>query len=292
LLTGVIAVASEEVDAGRIAGIAREQPLYLLTRILATAVDEEPVGALGDGETTERHQQGRDDGGRIHPAPRPDLRDVLEHDKADDRSDQCADRLKAECREHQLAPRARRDALGDDEVGGRIVAPEREPEAEQEEDEQVIARARDQQREEDHEDDHLDDEHHLAAIPVREAAEGDGADQDAEQARRTHHPVLKAAEVEFLGDQRHRDAGHEDDEALEELARGGERPDPPLHGGHRRPRHRRAVRPDGGLVNISLDRPRRRRRFLEIGRVDVHGGSLRVGMNRATTAVAVSAPWQ
>jgi hypothetical protein len=40
--------------------------------------------------------------------------------------------------------------------------------------------------------------------------------------------------VEFANDERQRDAGHEDDETLEELSGGGQRPDAPLHAGHRR----------------------------------------------------------
>ncbi len=256
-----------------IRGIAGEKPLYLFVRVFMPAVDQQPVGALGDGETAERHQQRGNDGGRVHPAPGADLREVLEHDEADDGCSQRAERLEAECREHQLPPRARGNALGDDEMRRWIVASERKPEPEQEEDEQIMARARDQEHQEDHEDDHLDDEHHLAAITVGKATEPDGADEDAEQARRTHHPVLEAGEVEFLGHQRHRDAGHEDDEALEELAGGGERPDSPLHGGERRPQQGRTVRPYGGVVDIGLDRAGRRGRFLGKRRVDVHGAS-------------------
>jgi hypothetical protein len=120
-------------------------------------------------------------------------------------------------------------------MGGRIVAAQRQPQPEQAGHEPEVARARHQQHQEDHENEHLDDEHALAAEIVRQAAEADGADEDAEQARRSDHPVLGPREAEFLPDERHGDAGHEHDEALEELAGRGEPPDAPLHGGHGHP---------------------------------------------------------
>ena len=64
-------------------------------------------------------------------------------------------------------------------------------------------------------------------------------------------------EAELLDDQRQGDAGHEDDQPLEELAGRGEQPDAPLHARHRNEDRRRAVGPEGRLVDVALDAARR-----------------------------------
>ena len=137
---------------------------------------------------------------------------------------------------------------------GRVVATERHADAEQADHQRQEVPDHDQEREEHAEDDHLGDEHALAAEIVREAAERDGADQDAREACRGDQALLGGGEMEFAGDQRHRDAAHEDDEALEELAEGGERPNAPLHARHGRGFERSAVRPYGQFVDIFLNR--------------------------------------
>ena len=48
-----------------------------------------------------------------------------------------------------------------------------------------------ERHEERHEDDHLGDEHRLAAEAIRQSAEGDGADKNAEQARRADDAMLE-----------------------------------------------------------------------------------------------------
>ncbi|MBV8614872.1 MAG: hypothetical protein JOY66_14070 [Acetobacteraceae bacterium] len=99
----------------------------------------------------------------------------------------------------------------------------------------------------------------IALRPNRSAAEQDGADQDAEQADRADDPFLGRADLELARDQRQGDAGHEHDEALEELPGRREGPDAPLHPGHWHAGQRGAVRPDRPLVDIVLHGARRGR---------------------------------
>ena len=70
-------------------------------------------------------------------------------------------------------------------------------------------------------------------------------------------PFSSRRQAEILDDQRQGDAGHEDDQPLEELAGGGEQPDPPLHAGHRNEVCRGAVGPGRRLVDVALDGARR-----------------------------------
>ena len=143
-------------------------------------------------------------------------------------------------------------------------------------------RAQHQQRQERHEDDHLGDEHALAPEVVGQASETDGADQDAEQAGGADQAVLRGTDAELARDQRQRDARHEDDEALEELSGRRERPDAPLHRGHRRVFQARAVRPDRQLVDVVLNgfatrfaAPRGERRCASLGYLRVHDSAPR-----------------
>ena len=138
-------------------------------------------------------------------------------------------------------------------MGGRVVAAERHAEAEQADHQRDEIGADDEQGQKGGEDDHLGDEHRAAAETVGEAAEEQGADEDAEQARGTDQAVVEGGDVELARDQRQGHAGHEDDEAFEELAGGGEAPDAPLHGGHGSRRQRGAVGPGRALVDIVLD---------------------------------------
>ena len=165
-----------------------------------------------------------------------------------------ADRLEGEGAEHQFAAAGAGNAFGDDHVRGRIIATEREADAEQADHQEGEVGAEDQRHQERAEDHHLGDEHRLAAEAIRQAAEADGADQNAEQARRADDAMLGGADVEFARDQRKRDAGHEDDEAFEEFAGGGQRPDQPLHPGHRRRRKMGPIGPHRQLVDMVLNR--------------------------------------
>jgi len=68
--------------------------------------------------------------------------------------------------------------------------------------------------------------------------------------------VLGRANAELSREERKRDARHEHDEALEEFARGGERPDEPLHARHRGRWKLGSIRPYGSFVNVLLNRLR------------------------------------
>ena len=142
---------------------------------------------------------------------------------------------------------------------GRIIAAERDanskqPEHQQSERLRPTCRDRDQQAQEDNEDNHLGDEHRLAAEAVGQAAQEQRADQDAEETCRTDETVLGRADIELVGDQRQRHAGHEHHKAFEEFAGRRQDEDAPLHRRHRRHVDARAVRPDRLLVDIGLDR--------------------------------------
>ena len=208
--------------------------------------------AFGDEEPSEQHQSRRDDRGRVHPPPRQQVRILAQHQITDGRADQRARGLEAECGQHQRSATARRRAFGDHQMRGRIIAAEREPHAEQADDQPDEAlREHDCHQEQDKQR-HLDDEHRLAAELIGQAAQRAGADQDAEQARRADQAMLGRREIELLADQRQGDAGHEDDQALEELARNRQPPNPFLHAGHRRRRRDGAVPPQRRFVDIAL----------------------------------------
>jgi hypothetical protein len=138
---------------------------------------------------------------------------------------------------------------------GRVVAAERKPQAEQEDHHLDVARRKAERDEKRHENDHLGDEHGLAAEAVRQAAERESADENAKQTRRADDAMLIGGDVELALEQRERDAGHENNIAFEEFARGGKRPDQPLHAGHRRGWKRGSVRPHGQFVDMLLNRP-------------------------------------
>ena len=183
----------------------------------------QPVGALGDVETAERHDHSGTDGGGIHPAPGVQGRVGGQHEIAHGGAADGTHCLEGVRAQHQPAAAVAGDAFRNDHVRRRIVAAERDAEAEQTDDHGHEIGAGDQQRQECHEDDHLGDEHRLAAKAVRQPAEAKGADQDAEQTGRADQAVLGRIDSEFARDQRQRHAGHEHHKAHEELAGGGER---------------------------------------------------------------------
>ena len=167
-----------------------------------------------------------------------------------------SDCLEGESAEHKFAARAARDVLGNNDVSRRVVAAERESDAEQaDHDKREVRREhqRHQQRDEDH---HFHEEHDLAAEAVRQTPEADRADEDAEQGRGGDQSVLGRANAELSREERKRDARHEHDEPLEEFARGGERPDEPLHARHRGRWKLGSIRPHGKFVNVLLNRLR------------------------------------
>jgi hypothetical protein len=90
-----------------------------------------------------------------------------EHEKANRRSGQRADRLEGECTEHELAAFGARNVFRDDHMRRRVIAVERKPKAEQEDHHLDVIRGEAQRHQERDEDDHLDDEHRLAAETIR-----------------------------------------------------------------------------------------------------------------------------
>ncbi|HXC13498.1 MAG TPA: hypothetical protein VNV39_11720 [Stellaceae bacterium] len=106
--------------------------------------------------------------------------------------------------DHQLAAIGARNALRNDHMRGRVVAAEREPETEQADREGQEIFAQDQQCQKRAKDDHLGDEHPLAAEIVGQAAEQDGAKQNAREARGADSALFGGGYVKIAHDQRQR----------------------------------------------------------------------------------------
>ncbi len=216
-------------DVCRILRLAMQQPPDRVLRLVVGAAHRQPIGAFRDEEPSEGDDDRRDQSGGKHPAPGIKFRHQHQAKAAHAGAAQRAQRLEAEGAEHQLAAAGAGDVLRNDHVRGRVVAAQRHAETEQADRQREEIGAEDQQREEGAEDDHLGDEHPLAAEIVGQAAEQDGAEQDAEQAGGADDALFSGADMEFAHNQRQRDTGHENHEAFEEFARRGETPDAPLH---------------------------------------------------------------
>jgi hypothetical protein len=121
------------------------------------------MGAFRDRKAADDHKQRGNDGRGIHPAPGANLWNVLEHQIADDRPGQRANGLEGEGAEHKSPAHAARNAFGNDQMGGRIIAAERYAEAEQENNQPNVTGAHHQQAQEDCKNNHFDNEHGLAA---------------------------------------------------------------------------------------------------------------------------------
>jgi hypothetical protein len=213
---------------------------------------------LGDEKPAEHNDHGRNDGRGIHPTPSTKLGHVFEDQIADRGADEGPEGLESKCSQHQAAAVAARNALGDDQMRRRIIAAEGDADSKQREHQQrerLWRGCRDshEQAQEDNEDDHLGDEHRLAAEAIGQAAQEQRADQDAEETRGTDETVLGRADIELVGDQRQRHAGHEHHKAFEEFAGRREDEDAPLHCRHRADVDRGAVGPHRLLVDVGLD---------------------------------------
>jgi hypothetical protein len=240
-------------DLFRVARLARQEPLGCRRGLLDPPAEYEPGRALHDEKPADDDRHGKHDRTGVHPAPSPDVGVLIEDQEADGGARQAPDGLEAERAQHHAPADAARHAFGNDQVGGGIVASQRDADAHQRDHDDEVGRAERQQRDEDCEEHHLDDEHLLAAIAISEAAERGGTDQDAEQRRRGDDAFLRRAQGELFRHQRERHSGGEDHHALEELAGSGEPPDEPLHVGQRGVIHRRRIRPDRRLVDVLLD---------------------------------------
>jgi hypothetical protein len=171
------------------------------------------------------------------------------------RSHQGTYRLKAERPQHHSATNAARNAFGNNQVGGGIIAPERDADADQGGHHEGIGRTQRQQHGEDAEKHHLDDEHLLSAVTIGEPAERRGPDQDAKQRGGGDDALLGGAQGELFRHQRQGHTGGEDHHAFEKLAGSGEPPNEPLHIGDGGMAHRRRIRPDRRFVDVVLNGP-------------------------------------
>jgi hypothetical protein len=161
----------------------------------------------------------------VYPTPSVDIGVFEQDQEADGRAHQAAHRLETERRQHHPATNAAGNAFRNDEMGGRIVAPERDANPYERRDCHRVRRTERQHRREDAEQQHFDDEDLLAAIPVGKPAERRGADQDAEQRGRSDHTLFGRTQGELLAHERQGHASGEDHHPFEELAGGGQPPD-------------------------------------------------------------------
>jgi len=150
------------------------------------------------------------------------------------------------------------NVLGDDRAGRRIGAAERQPDSEQADHDQPEAAGQRECNQKRNEYDHFGDEYRFAAEAVGKSAEEERADENAEQGRGANNAVRRWPDFEFVKEQRKSDAGHEKNEAGEEFARCSQRPDPPLHPGHRRRTEQSSVDPHRQFVDVVLHRLRAR----------------------------------
>ena len=244
---------AHERHRARVERLAVEQLGHGGLGLLVGAANDKPVGAFGDEEAADSDEDGRHQGGRVHPAPGVEVGVAHQHGGADRDAGHGADRLEGEGAEHEAPAQGARDVFRDDHMRGWIVAAERHADAEQADRQRDEVLHHGQQRQEGAEHDHLGDEHALAAEIIRHSAEEHGANQDAGEACRGDEALFIRDEMVLPGDQRHSHAAHEHHESLEELAGGGEHPDAPLHAGQRRRFQSGAVRPGRQLVDILLD---------------------------------------
>jgi hypothetical protein len=203
----------------------------------------QPVRTFGNEESSQQDQSRWNDCRGVHPAPGLQARVCAEDKIAHGCSDERPGGLKAKGCENQGAASSRGRAFGDDQVGRRVVTPEREPHSEKADDQpHEVLRKYDSDQEQNKQH-HFDDEHRLAAESIGEAAQCTRSDQNAEQAGGADEAMLCRGQVEFAADQGQCNAGHKYDQPLEELAGNSQPPNSFLHAGHRRCRRNRSIRP-------------------------------------------------
>ena len=118
-------------DLFRIWRIAAQQPRGRHLGLFDPPAIGEPERALDHEKTADDDRHGEQDGAGIHPAPGADIGIFVQDQKSDGRARKAANGLKAECRKHHAAANAARNALGDDQMRGRIVASERKADADE-----------------------------------------------------------------------------------------------------------------------------------------------------------------
>ena len=155
---------------------AQQKPLCRRLRLLDAAAKHQPERALHDETTADGDGHREHERAGVYPTPSVDIGVFEQDQEADGRAHQAAHRLETERRQHHPATNAARNAFGNDEVGGRIVAPERDANPYERRDCHRVRRTERQHRREDAEQHHFDNEDLLAAIPVGKPAERRGAD--------------------------------------------------------------------------------------------------------------------
>jgi hypothetical protein len=113
-------------DFFRISRIAQEKPFGGGFGLFNAAAKHQPQRALDDEEPADDDRHRQHQGAGIHPPPRRDVRILEQNHETDGRAHQGAYRLKAERPQHHSATNAARNALGNDQVGRGIIAPQRD----------------------------------------------------------------------------------------------------------------------------------------------------------------------
>src|SRR5262245_25941134 len=132
MLTALIAtLRAMQNDFSGIRRIAQKKSLGCRLGLLDTAVKHQPQRTLDDEETADDDRYRKHEGAGIHPPPRRDVGVLEQNHKTDGCAHRGAYRLKAERPQHHSATNAAWNAFGNDQVGGGIIAPERDADADQ-----------------------------------------------------------------------------------------------------------------------------------------------------------------
>lgn len=246
---------SFELDAMRIFWAAVEQAGHGMLGFGEASANDEPMSALGNEKPSDQDKNGGENRGGIHHSPIGEGFRGPQNQVADEGAGESADGLETKGAEDQRAPVFARDAFGDDEVCGRVVAPEGRAHSKKKNNQPEEARAQGHADEECREEEHFKNKHHPASVMVGQSAEGGRAHEDAEERSGTHEALLPGGEGELEDDQGEGDPGHENDHAFKEFPGGGEPPDAPLHGGHGHIGEFCAVNPLRSFIQIFLNRP-------------------------------------
>jgi len=120
---------------------ARQKSRHFCLSLFVSAPEKQPVRALRNPEAANRNKQSGNYRRGIHPAPGAEFRNVLEHEITHEGPDQRAQGLKAKRAEHEAPAHRARDAFGDYQMRGRVMASKRDAEPEQENDQPDVAGA-------------------------------------------------------------------------------------------------------------------------------------------------------
>jgi hypothetical protein len=211
--------------------LAAQEFAQLLFGLLDVTPAHQPVAAFGQEQAAPDHQQHRYHRNQIEEPPGAQFGFAAQHHRGDGGSQHGPQGLKAERPQHKPAPHRRRNALGDHQVGGGVVGPQRQPDHKQGPHQAVGTGAEGGRHQGHSQQHHLADEHRLAAKAIGQAPQGQGTDENACQRGGGDQTLVGAGHRKLFGDQGQGNATHEHDQPFEELAGGGQRPHQPLHAG-------------------------------------------------------------